>query len=374
MTQPREWTSSSLALQSLHVKQSGKPLSNCLETWQLVSFPGLQLAFCSTGLVCFRSTVRSVRICPYLYTHWIPWNLIYITFPQPCAQSIWLSTNWGRGGRTAQNYIQSNQTSGSNPLVASRCWISYSGDQCQFAECPGTRQSMGTRLGHHSSGKWLWLEFIHRPRCHMSSYVHACLKEDANTIPLASCWPFVFIIVYIYIYIMFLSQSESLCLQVQEQKVDLNVIACSAVMSTRLSSSVWLQTSTCPWQALTCAARFVSSCFLFADPFRTVSFSTVGFTHDGTGCPQRFIDSISWFLTILGTFFFRHVTTLLWKSVGTCWYLYAVQSEVPARKGSNGPWPWAFFVWCKTRRWRPVTTCHNHGDLSAARVLRCRVC
>ena len=152
--------------------------------------------------------------------------------------------------------------------------------------------------------------------CHMSSYVHACLKEDANTIPLASCWPFVFIIVYIsihiyiYIYIMFLSQSESLCLQVQEQKVDLNVIACSAVMSTRLSSSVWLQTSTCPWQALTCAAPFVSSCFLFADPFRTVSFSTVGFTHDGTGCPQRFTDSISWFLTILGTFFFRHVTTL----------------------------------------------------------------
>ena len=44
----------------------------------------------------------------------------------------------------------------------SRCWISYSGDQCQFAECPGTRQSMGTRLGHHSSGKWLWLEFIHQ--------------------------------------------------------------------------------------------------------------------------------------------------------------------------------------------------------------------
>ena len=153
----------------------------------------------------------------------------------------------------------------------------------------------------------------------MSSYVHACLKEDANTIPLASCWPFVFIIVYIsiHIYIMFLSQSESLCLQVQEQKVDLNVIACSAVMSTRLSSSVWLQTSTCPWQALTCAAPFVSSCFLFADPFRTVSFSTVGFTHDGTGCPQRFTDSISWFLTILGTFFFRHVTTLFWKSVGT---------------------------------------------------------
>lgn len=125
----------------------------------------------------------------------------------------------------------------------------------------------------------------------------------------------------LYIYIMFLSQSESLCLQVQEQKVDLNVIACSAVMSTRLNSSVWLQTSTCPWQALTCAARFVSSCFLFADPFRTVSFSTVGFTHDGTGCPQRFIDSISWFLTILGTFFFSSCHD---PSLEVGWYLYAV--------------------------------------------------
>ena len=38
---------------------------------------------------------------------------------------------------------------------------------------------------------------------------------------------------------MFLSQSESLCLQVQEQQVDLNLIACSAAMSARLSSSVW---------------------------------------------------------------------------------------------------------------------------------------
>ena len=58
--------------------------------------------FCSTGVVCFRSTARiSTR----------PLNSLnsYITCLQPCAQSIWLSTSWGRGGRTAQQCIQSNQ-------------------------------------------------------------------------------------------------------------------------------------------------------------------------------------------------------------------------------------------------------------------------
>ena len=74
---------------------------------------------------------------------------------------------------------------------------------------------------------------------------------------------------------VFLSQSESLCLQVQELQVDLNLIACSAAMSARLSSSDWpVQLDLFP---------HVSSLRIHSTLKLIVSFSTVGFTHDGTG-------------------------------------------------------------------------------------------
>lgn len=104
----------------------------------------------------------------------------------------------GAGGRTAQKCIQSNQTNqwaqpypcGIHPgaesptVVTSASLLNALAQDSQWELALAiTRQA--NDCGLSSSTKISYVFLCHN--CHMSSYVHACLKEDANTIPLASC-------------------------------------------------------------------------------------------------------------------------------------------------------------------------------------------